>query len=46
MHQSSVFYFTRLLNNLSNILAKAQAHADETGTDPKDLLEARLLGAA
>ena len=42
MHQSSVFYFTRLLNNLSNILAKAQAHADETGTDPKDLLEARL----
>lgn len=42
MYQASVPVFTRSLNMLSKLLAKAEAHAAANGLKPEDLLEARL----
>lgn len=42
MYEASIPVFTRMLNNLSAILDKAQAHADANAIDPASLVEARL----
>jgi hypothetical protein len=42
MYAASVPVFTRMLNNLSGILAKAETHAIEKKIDPAALLQARL----
>ena len=42
MFQASVPVFIRHLHNLSGILAKAEAHAQERGEAPSVLIEARL----
>lgn len=43
MHTSSVPVFKQLLNSLSAVLTKAEAHAIEKKFDPKVLLDARLF---
>lgn len=43
MYQASAPVFVRALGNLSNILNKASAHADEHKIDPSVLLSARLF---
>jgi hypothetical protein len=42
MYQASVPVFVRALGNLSNILKKAQAHAEQHKIDPSVLLDSRL----
>ena len=42
MYQSSALIFIRMLNNLSAILDKAQAHADAKKFDSANYLQARL----
>ncbi len=42
MYQASVPVFVRALGNLSNILKKAQAHAEHHKIDPSVLLDSRL----
>lgn len=42
MHAASAQTFTRMLNNLSAILTKAEAHAKAKGYEPSILLNARL----
>ncbi|MCW0234780.1 MAG: DUF1993 domain-containing protein [Ferrovibrio sp.] len=42
MYQASVPVFARSLRMLSNLLAKAEAHAAAQGMKPEELLEARL----
>ena len=42
MYHPSVRIFERQLGNLSHVLAKGAAHAEATGMDPAELLEARL----
>ncbi|MBC9250791.1 hypothetical protein A9179_10935 [Pseudomonas alcaligenes] len=42
MYQASIPVFTRMLGNLSNILAKAEAFAESKGIDPAVLINARL----
>lgn len=42
MYQASVPVFVRALGNLSNILKKAAAHADQHKIDPQVLLATRL----
>lgn len=42
MYQASVPVFTRMLDMLSKLLSKAEAHAAANGLKPEDLLEARL----
>lgn len=42
MYQASVPVFTRMLDMLSKLLTKAEAHAAAHGMKPEDLLEARL----
>jgi hypothetical protein len=42
MYDASVTVFSRMLDNLSKILAKAEAHAAEKGLDPAVLIQARL----
>jgi hypothetical protein len=42
MYQASVPVFTRMLDMLSKLLTKAEAHAAANGMKPEDLLEARL----
>ena len=43
MHQISIPVFIRALNNLSTLLDKAVAHAEENKLDPDTLLTARLF---
>lgn len=42
MYQAAVPVFTRMLDMLSKLLTKAEAHAAAQGLNPADLLEARL----
>lgn len=42
MYQASVPVFVRALGNLSNILKKAQAHAEQHKIDPSVLLDSHL----
>ncbi len=42
MYQASVPVFVRALGNLSNILKKAEAHAEQHKIDPSVLLDSRL----
>jgi hypothetical protein len=42
MYQVSVPVFVRSFKALSTIIAKAEAHAAATGTDPQDMVAARL----
>jgi len=42
MYQASIPVFTRMLNNLSAILDKAEAHAEAKKIDPSVLVNARL----
>ena len=42
MYQASVPVFIRLLENLSTILKKGEAHAEAKGIDPAVLINARL----
>lgn len=42
MHAVSAPVFVRMLNNLSALLAKAEAHSKAKGEDPATLLNARL----
>ncbi len=42
LHQVSVSVFDQLLESLSSILDKAEAHCTATGTTPGELLELRL----
>lgn len=42
MYEASVPVFTRMLGNLSAILAKAALHAESKGIDPAVLINARL----
>lgn len=42
MYAISAPVFVRMLKNLSNLLAKGEAHAKEKGYDPSNLLNARL----
>jgi len=43
MYQASVPRLVNALNNLSNVLGKAQAHIEAKKLDPKTLLEFRLF---
>lgn len=43
MYAASVPVFTQVLNSLSNILDKAEAHASAKNIDPAALLQARLF---
>ena len=43
MYETSVPVFVRALDNLSVILEKGEAFAKAKGTDPSDLVEARLI---
>ncbi len=45
MYQASVPRFVNILGNLSNILDKAQAHADARKLDPAALTSYRLFPA-
>ena len=42
LYEASVPQFLRMLENLSAMLAKAEAHAAASGLDPAALIEARL----
>ncbi|MBZ2207257.1 DUF1993 domain-containing protein [Massilia soli] len=42
MYEASVPVFTQILNSLSAIIDKAEAHASEKNIDPAALLQARL----
>lgn len=42
MHQASVPVFKQMLNSLSNVLAKAEAHATAKQIEPAVFLQARL----
>jgi len=42
MYELSVPVFVRMLNHLSNILSKAEAHAKTTSVDPSELITFRL----
>ena len=43
MYSTSIPVFKQLLNALSDVLAKAEAHATEKKIDPNALLQARLF---
>ncbi len=43
MHSASIPYFVRALNNLSAILEKGAAHAQENDIDPSILVTSRLF---
>jgi len=42
MYQASVPVFLNMLNGLSHVLSKGEAHAVERGIDPQTLIEAKL----